>query len=60
MFDKGPNIDIKRDCYIMATVEGDTAEITMYGEIVEQQPVDCGPVNQSKDSTSSKANFLKI
>jgi ATP-dependent protease ClpP protease subunit len=34
------NIDIKRDCYTMATVDGDTAEIIMYGEIVEQQPVD--------------------
>ena len=41
MFGQRPkNINIKRDCYTMATTDGDTAEIIMYGEIVEQQPVD--------------------
>ena len=41
MFGQRPkNIDIKRDCYTMATVDGNTAEITMYGEIVEQRPID--------------------
>ena len=37
---KLPNIKIERNCYTMAIVNGDTAEITMYGEIVEQQPTD--------------------
>lgn len=37
---KLPNIKIERNCYTMAIVDGDTAEITMYGEIVEQQPTD--------------------
>lgn len=37
---KPPNIKIERNCYTMAIVNGDTAEITMYGEIVEQQPTD--------------------
>ncbi len=38
-----PNIravDIKRDYYTMATVDGESAEITMYGDIVDQQPTD--------------------
>ncbi|NMA24949.1 MAG: Clp protease ClpP, partial [Clostridiales bacterium] len=37
---KSNKINIKRDCYTMATVNGNSAEITMYGEIVEQRPVD--------------------
>lgn len=41
MFGQKPkSINIKRDCYTMATVNGDSAEIIMYGEIVEQRPVD--------------------
>lgn len=41
MFGQRPqNISIKRDCYTMATVDGNTAEITMYGEIVESRPMD--------------------
>ena len=34
------SVDIKRDFYTMAMVDGDSAEITMYGDIVEQQPTD--------------------
>lgn len=34
------NVNIKRDFYTMATTDGENAEITMYGEIVEQQPID--------------------
>lgn len=31
-------IDIQRDFYAMATVDGDEAEIVMYGEIVSERP----------------------
>lgn len=31
-------IRIERNCYTMATVDGERAEITMYGDIVETQP----------------------
>lgn len=33
-------VEIQRDFYAMASVDGDAAEIVMYGDIVEQQPVD--------------------
>lgn len=33
-------VNIKRDFYTMASVDGDSAEITMYGDIVEEQPRD--------------------
>lgn len=33
-------VNIKRDCYTMATLDGDEAEIVMYGDIVEQQPIE--------------------
>lgn len=35
-----PLVNIKKPYYTMATVDNDTAEITMYGDIVEQQPTD--------------------
>lgn len=35
-----PMIKIDRPCYVMASMDGTEAEITMYGEIVETQPVD--------------------
>lgn len=31
-------VNIKRECYTMATLDGDEAEIVMYGEIVESRP----------------------
>lgn len=34
------SVNIQRKFYTMATVDGDSAEIVMYGDIVEQQPVD--------------------
>lgn len=34
------NLNIRRSCYTMANIGDDTAEITMYGEIVETQPID--------------------
>lgn len=35
-----PQVSIQRPCYAMASTDGQTANITMYGEIVESQPVD--------------------
>ncbi len=37
---KRPAVDIRRDFYTMASMDGENAEITMYGEIVDAQPVD--------------------
>ena len=33
-------VDIKRDFYSMATLDGDAAEVVMYGDVVEERPVD--------------------
>ena len=33
-------VSIQRPCYAMATTDGQSADITMYGQIVEKQPVD--------------------
>ena len=33
-------VDIRRPAYAMATTDGQSAEITMYGDIYEQRPVD--------------------
>lgn len=35
-----PNVNIQRNFYTMATVDRDSAEIVMYGDIVETQPRD--------------------
>lgn len=35
-----PAVNIKRAVYAMATADGQSAEITMYGDIYEQQPTD--------------------
>jgi len=35
---RNPAVNIERECYTMATVDGDEAEIVMYGEIVEERP----------------------
>ena len=35
-----PVVNIKRAAYAMATADGQSAEITMYGDIYEQQPTD--------------------
>lgn len=37
---KPKTINIKKPCYAMATQNGKDAEITMYGDIYEQQPTD--------------------
>lgn len=35
-----PNVHIQKSVYTMASVDGSSAELTMYGDIYEQQPVD--------------------
>ena len=35
-----PQVNIQRPCYAMASTDGQTADITMYGDIVEKQPID--------------------
>jgi len=35
-----PNINIRKPVYAMATTDGQSAEITMYGDIYEQRPTD--------------------
>ena len=35
-----PQIHIQRPCYAMAITDGQNADITMYGQIVETQPID--------------------
>ena len=37
---KGPAVNIQRSVYTMATTDGSSAEIVMYGDIYEEQPVD--------------------
>ena len=37
---KKPAVNIQRKVYSMATTDGNSAEIVMYGDIYEQQPVD--------------------
>lgn len=38
VFGRSKPVNIQRDYYTMATVDGDEAEIIMYGEIVQEQP----------------------
>lgn len=35
-----PQVNILRPCYAMASTDGQNADITMYGQIVETQPID--------------------
>lgn len=35
-----PAVNIRKSVYAMATTDGDSAEITLYGDIYEQRPVD--------------------
>ncbi len=37
---KSPAVNIKKAAYAMATTDGQSAEVTMYGDIYEQQPTD--------------------
>lgn len=35
-----PMVSIQRPCYAMASTDGQSADITMYGQIVDTQPTD--------------------
>ena len=35
-----PQVNIQRPCYAMASTDGQSADITMYGQIVDTQPTD--------------------
>lgn len=51
-------VNIQRECYAMATREGNSAEITMYGQIVERKPTDWYG-NPIEGSFIIKSEFLE-
>lgn len=53
------NLNIQRRCYTMATITEDSAEITMYGEIVESQPKDFWTGELIDGSFIIQGEFLK-
>lgn len=59
IFGQQKNVDIKRDFYTMATVNGDEAEIVMYGEIVERQPIDWWSGEPIEGQYIIESEFLK-
>lgn len=54
-----PMIKIDRPCYAMASTDGTEAEITMYGEIVETQPVNWWTGEPIEGSYIMQDEFLK-
>ena len=52
-------VNIQRDCYAMATRADDSAEITLYGEIVEVRPVNLRTRKAIPGNFIIKAEFLK-
>ncbi len=59
IFAQQKNVNIKRDFYTMATVNGDEAEIIMYGEIVERQPIDWWSGEPIEGQYIIESEFLK-
>lgn len=59
IFAQHKNVSIKRDFYTMATVNGDEAEIVMYGEIVERQPIDWWSGEPIEGQYIIESEFLK-
>ncbi len=59
ILEKHKNVSIKRDFYTMATVNGDEAEIVMYGEIVERQPIDWWTGEPIEGQYIVESEFLK-
>lgn len=53
------NLNIRRPCYTMASIGDDSAEITMYGEIVETQPIDWWTDEPIPGSYIIQDEFLK-
>jgi ATP-dependent protease ClpP protease subunit len=52
-------VDIRRDCYAMAMKEGNHAEITMYGQIVDRRPADWLTGNPIEGNFIVKSEFLE-
>lgn len=52
-------VSIQRECYAMATTDGKTAEITMYGQIVERRPTDWWTGEPIKGNFIIKSEFLE-
>lgn len=52
-----PQVNIQRPCYAMASTDGQTADITMYGDIVEKQPIDRWTMSRFPASTSLRVSF---
>ena len=52
-------VNIQRECYAMATREGNSAEITMYGQIVERRPVDWRTGKTIEGNFIVKSEFLE-
>ena len=58
-FGKRPEVSIQRDCYAMATREGNSAEITMYGRIVERRPTEWWTGKAIEGNFIVKSEFLE-
>ncbi len=53
------SVSINRDFYTMATVDNDSAEVTMYGDIVESQPTDWWTGQPIEGQYIIESEFLK-
>lgn len=54
-----PLVNIKKPYYAMATVDNDSAEVTMYGDIVESQPTDWWTGQPIEGQYIIESEFLK-
>lgn len=54
-----PLVSIQRECYAMAVKDGNSAEITMYGQIVERRPMDWWTGKPVEGNFIVKSEFLK-
>lgn len=52
-------IDIRRQCYNMVSKDGENAEITMYGDVVETRPIDFWTGREMKGNFIMQDEFLK-
>lgn len=52
-------VNIQRECYAMASKDGKSAEITMYGQIVERRPVDLWTGKPIEGNFIIKSEFLE-
>lgn len=52
-------VNIQRECYAMASANGTSAEITMYGQIVERRPIDWWTGEPIEGNFIIKSEFLE-